>query len=307
MTNSLNGLISQHKIADTNAITNATTNAITIGVLGCGFVGEQVLRQFNWANQHHRQSWFTHRVVGEGSGGKVINDYQVIGFDIDNQSTWQNLPQSADCLLVTFAPTHKNTQDEALRLTNWCQWMQVNRAGIKRLIYISTTGVYPELPGHFDEHSPCKPSHLRGELRLISEQVFGQFFDVVTIRCGGIYGPKRNIISKIHSGKAIFAGNKKVYRIHVEDLTNMVALIATNWPARKVFHGVDSKSASQDEVIEWLKTQTIWADLASNFKLQDKRLDGDGKPRIIAQQNLLAEFGYVLQYPTFEVGFKVKG
>ena len=263
-----------------------------IGVLGCGFVGEQVLSQFNW----HQNSWFT-RTKSSDEG---------IEFNIDDTNTWQNLPEKADCLLVTFPPAFKTCEDEAARLRAWCSWMNKSRPAIKRLIYISTTGVYAEQPGHFDEYSPTKPSHLRGELRLCSEQVLAEFFDLVTIRCGGIYGPKRNIISKIKSGKAIFAGHKKVYRIHVEDLANMVALIAKTWPEHKVFHGVDSISASQDEVIAWLKTQSLWDELALSFKLNDKRLDDDSNaaPRTIGQNNLLKCFGYQLKYPSFKEGLK---
>ena len=287
MTQLNNGQIDNHAMFNT-----------TIGVLGCGFVGEQVLRQFTWSNQNSH-SWFTHRL---GSSAKAIDNYQAIGFDIDDNNTWSNLPKHADCLLVTLPPKHKNIQDETQRLAAWCQWMQANRAGITKLIYISTTGVYAETPGHFDESSPCKPSHLRGELRLVSEQVLAQYFDMVTVRCGGIYGPKRNIISKIKSGKAIFAGNKKVYRIHVEDLANMVALIATQWPTLDVFHGVDGKSTSQDEVIAWLKTQAVWEVLAASFKLQTKRLDDDLAPRVIAQQNVFNEFGYRLRYPEIFYG-----
>lgn len=286
MTNKTNGQVDEHTSANT-----------TMAVLGCGFVGERVLKQFNWAVKGNEKSWLTHR-----ANTKTINDCRTIIFDIDDNNTWQNLPLTADCLLLTFPPKHKNTKDEALRLTLWCRWMQDNRPAIKKLIYISTTGVYAEQPGYFDENSFCEPSHLRGELRLISEQVLGQYFDMVTIRCGGIYGPKRNIVSKIQSGKAIFAGNKKVYRIHVADLANMVALIATRWPTHKVFHGVDSKSASQDEVIAWLKTQPVWLELANSFKLQEKRLDDDGQPRIIAQQNVFNEFGYRLRYPEIFYG-----
>ena len=263
-----------------------------IGIFGCGFVGQQVFTQFNW----HQNSWFT-RTASSNEGAE---------FNIDDTNTWQNLPEKADCLLVSFPPAFKTTEQEAARLRAWCTWMNKARPTIKRLIYISTTGVYAEQPGHFDENSPTEPSHLRGELRLCSEQVLGEYFDSVTIRCGGIYGPKRNIISKIKSGKAIFAGNKKVYRIHVEDLANMVALIANNWPEHKVFHGVDSISASQDEVIAWLKTQTVWDELEPSFKLNEKRLDDDSNaaPRTIEQNNLLKCFSYQLKYPSFKEGLK---
>ncbi len=272
-----------------------------IGVLGCGYVGQQLLQQLLQQQWHHfswhRSSWYT---VHHNDAQLA---YQSIGFSLDNADSWDNLPQQADCLVFTIPPGYQDRQKEAQRLTDWCDWMKLNRPGLKRLIYISTIGVYSDDADIYTEQSQCRPSSLKGHLRLMSEQILSRYFQCSAIRCGGIYGPERNIVEKLLAGKAVYRGNKPMYRIHLEDLVNIITQLVEQSTAIDCINAVDGHSASQDEIIEWLLQQPYFKEQApQSLNFQRKRLDADATAvaRIISNRLIFAGLGYRLQYPNFK-------
>ena len=59
---------------------------------------------------------------------------------------------------------------------------------IKRLIYISSTGVYPIKSGLWREDSVFIPESIVAKKRLLSEKILSNYFELQVIRPGGIYG-----------------------------------------------------------------------------------------------------------------------
>lgn len=267
-----------------------------IGVLGCGYVGQQLLLTQQW----HPSSWYNvHQ-----------NDpqlhYPSVLFSLDDPDSWDALPQQADCLVLTIAPAYQDAVKESQRLTSWCEWMQVNRPGLKRLIYISTIGVYAEQAGTWTEQSPCEPTSLRGLLRLESETVLQRYFKTTSIRCGGIYGPTRNIMAKLAAGKAVFRGNKPVYRIHIDDLVGIISALINDVNCDvQSLNAVDDRAMSQDEIIEALSQQPAVKQMLSQAKFQQKRLDidegGVSGQRVVSNRALLATLGFRLQHPVYRL------
>lgn len=265
----------------------------SIGVLGCGYVGQQLLKQQQW----HQTSWYSvHQ-----HDAKL--NYQSVPFSLDDANSWPAIPHQVDCLVMTIPPSYQDVTKERQRLQLWCQWMQVNRPQLQRLVYISTTGVYAEQAGIWTEQSPCQPSMLRGELRLNSENLLAEYFQTTAIRCGGIYGRGSNIVEKLKAGKMIYCGNKPMYRIHVDDLVGIMTTLVNNGNSHiRCLNAVDDQSVSQDEIITWLQQQPKLADLTLNF--QAKRLDADANvaARVISNQALSTILGYQLKYSSYQAG-----
>ena len=69
-------------------------------------------------------------------------------------------------------------------------------SAVKRLFYLSTTGVYGYKDGSLvDESSECHPLNPRGQARLDSENLYRSLSNiaVTSFRISGIYGPGRGL------------------------------------------------------------------------------------------------------------------
>ncbi len=95
--------------------------------------------------------------------------------------------------------------------------------------YLSTTAVYGDSGGEWvDETSPTLPASLRGEARLRAERAWQTLFPSAEVfRLPGIYGPGRNILSKLISGEyktVRWDPPRYSNRVHVADI---VAALST--------------------------------------------------------------------------------
>lgn len=103
----------------------------------------------------------------------------------------------------------------------------INKTGIDKVIYLSTTGVFGVEDGSWvDEQSDPKPNNSSSRLRLESEELYRSFMPkVCTMRIAAIYGPGRGIGTSIKSGKYRMINNFDRWsnRIHVVDLAKTIS------------------------------------------------------------------------------------
>lgn len=109
-------------------------------------------------------------------------------------------------------------------------------AGARRLVYISSTGVYPRMePGTWiDEDTDTDPFGDRGASRLEAESALltaaaARDLEAVALRAPGIYGPDRGVAARLQQGRyrVIGAGDSYVSRIHVHDLGSAILAAGT--------------------------------------------------------------------------------
>ena len=141
---------------------------------------------------------------------------------------------------------------EKVRLNQWGEWMNKNRPNIKRMIYISSTGVYPKRNGLWQEDSEFEPDTNSGKLRLITEKTLGSFFKLHVVRPGGIYGNGRGIDVRLKSGKHIPVSGTPVHRIHVKDLAGIVFHLLKNPESARCVNAVDFDPKPSWKVAHWL-------------------------------------------------------
>jgi len=263
----------------------------TLGILGLGYLGQQVQARGSWSVQ----SW----AVGAHQVKQPNAD--PLPFDWADPKTWDNLPCQADGLLLCIPPVFGNLSQERLHLESWGAWMNLNRPDIRRLVYLSTTGVYANEPELFDESSATVPKGIRGQLRLLSEQVLSQYFDLKVIRSGAIYGPGRSIEQRLLQGDPIPSDSGLVHRIHVIDLANIctLALVQPGFPA--IVNGVDPNPASSLEVAQWVVRQPGYQKLKLNQEAGYLARKGFGSVpgRTIKSQQLEA-LEYLFTYPSYQ-------
>ena len=132
-------------------------------------------------------------------------------------------------------------------------------AGVSRLIYGSTIGVYGSPSGQLDERSPLKPDNLYGETKLAAENLVRAAKDrlhVVIIRISETYGPgDRRLVklfSTIKSGVFFVIGDGKNlhHMIFIDDLIDGLLLAASvDVPSGEEIVLAGKEVASTDQIV----------------------------------------------------------
>ena len=265
-------------------------SAVPVGILGLGFLGKILTAELKSVSE----SWGTWHETPPSE--PLI---PVFHFDWADENFWPTMPEKPATLVLTIPPLLKNPEAETERLQLWGTWMRQNRPQLKRLIYISTTGVYPKRNGIWSEDSEFEADTLSGKLRLLTEKILSQYFQLQIIRPGGIYGSGRGIDFRLKSGKPIPLSITPVHRIHVEDLAQIILHLLDNPDAPNCVNAVDLEAKPSWEVANWLIENR--EDLTQEM-FQENTDNLSGSPqRIISNQRLL-ELGVNLRYPTFRQG-----
>ena len=268
-----------------------------IGILGLGFLGKILASDF--ADIH--KSW--------GTWNKNLppeSALKVFPFDWNSETSWTALPEVPETLVLTIPPLLNDPEAEKVRLNQWGEWMSKNRPNIKRMIYISTTGVYPKRNGLWHEDSEFEPDTNSGKLRLITEKTLGSFFKLHVVRPGGIYGNGRGIDVRLKSGKHIPVSGTPVHRIHVKDLAGIVFHLLKNPESASCVNAVDFDPKPSWKVAHWLiqNREDLSEDMLQDIPDSSASVPGNTE-RLISNQFLI-ELGITLSYPTFREGM-VKG
>ena len=267
-----------------------STSAVPVGILGLGFLGKILAAELTAL----AESWGTwHEIVPPETLLPFFH------FDWADEKSWSALPETTATLVLTIPPLLKIPQAETERLQLWGTWMQQNRPQLKRLIYISTTGVYPKRNGIWSEDSDFEADTDSGKIRLLTENVLCQYFQLQVIRPGGIYGSGRGIDYRLKSGKAIPLSSTPVHRIHVQDLARIVLHLVKHPESATCINAVDHESKPSWQVARWLIENRD--DLTQEMFPEDKDPLPGTPQRIISNQRLL-ELAVTLQYPTFRQG-----
>lgn len=154
--------------------------------------------------------------------------------------------------------------------------------------YVSTTGVYGDHGGALvDEGSPLMANG-RNEAFIKEERAWYEAFDADVFRCGGIYGPYRNVLDSLvrrrGSGTATRRRDKATtMRCHVLDVCRviekrMLGWEEGGWQGRRVYNIVDDDPIGRQAVEDYVvRRSSLFADYCATLARGDQ---GIGQSRI---------------------------
>jgi len=188
--------------------------------------------------------------------------------------------------------------------------------GLKWIGYLSTTGVYGDRKGGWvDEDSPIEPTTERGRRRAAAEAGWLDLWwdhglPVHIFRLASIYGPGRNALDEVKSGRAkrVVKEGQVFSRIHVEDIATVLqASMAKPNPGR-IYNVCDDDPAPPQQVVAFAAgllgrdpppeipfEQAELSDMAKSFYAENKR---------VRNGRIKSELGVALAYPDFHVGLR---
>jgi nucleoside-diphosphate-sugar epimerase len=153
----------------------------------------------------------------------------------------------ADVLLVSIPP---GNGDPALSAFG-----DVLAAGHRKVIYLSTIGVYGDHGGAWvDESTPPQAALERARMRVAAEQAWAKIAqgNVAILRLAGIYGPGRNALATMRAGTArrIIKPGQVFNRIHVDDIASAI-MAAFHHQAGGTWNVCDDEPAPPQDVIAY--------------------------------------------------------
>ncbi len=192
---------------------------MTTLVVGTGYTGARLLRRLP-ADEALGLS----RSLPADTGGRRVD---VLSLDGPLERL---MPDSVYDLVYTVPPAVDSDNDRRLEAL-----LAALATPPRRLVYLSTTGVYGDRGGaEVDESAAVRPRTDRAKRRVAAETALGAYAEatdsaVIILRVPGIYGPDRLMIDRVRDGSPLIRDSEANpgNRIHVEDLVT-VCLAALN-------------------------------------------------------------------------------
>ena len=215
--------------------------APTIVMIGFGYVANHTaarLAAAGWAVRATTRSAQTAQAIGVSGYDARVADPATA----DGARALDAALESADAVLSS-APPQEDGDPVMPALSH------ASLAG-KRLIYLSTTGIYGDRGGGWAfEAEPPTPGQDRSIRRTRAE---AKWLDhgAVSLRLGGIYGPGRSAFDRLDAGAPVHDKPGQVFsRIHVADIAAAVEACLTRPRVSGPLNLVDDRPCGQAELM----------------------------------------------------------
>jgi len=243
-------------------------------------------------------------------------NFQSIKYDLDapDQSDLSFLKDEHGLLYYFAPPPAKGTLDT--RMTGFLSRLQTLHAFPKRIVLISTSGVYGDQNGGWvTEQTPPNPMVDRARRRLDAENSLSAFakandIKLVILRVGGIYAADRLPVSRIKQHIPVLHESlaPQTNRIHAADLATICVAAAQRGRASSIYNVSDGCDSNMTEyfnqvaahlglakppAIDWPEAERVLSKGMLSYLKESRRMDN---------HLMLDELGIVLRYPDLASG-----
>ncbi len=180
--------------------------------------------------------------------------------------------------------------------------------------YLSSLSVYGDCKGAWvEESSQAEPTSSVGRRRLEAEAAWSSLaadldLPLAVFRLAGIYGPGRNLLRDLKSGKArhVVKPGQVFNRIHVEDIAGAVMAAMERPEQAGIFNLADREPAAQSLVVQeaarLLGIAPPPAKPVEEAELSPMAQRFWSENRRVSARRLAKDLGYSLRYPTYREG-----
>lgn len=236
--------------------------------------------------------------------------------DLDDRKSLSRLAGLAD-LVVHLAPPPNSGEIDS-RTRNLLAALAKGKSLPRRLVYVSTTGVYGDCAGAaIDETRAPNPATARARRRVDAEErlrTFGRRWGckVALLRAPGIYAGDRLPLERLRAGTPALAEAEDVYsnHIHAEDLAAACVAALRRGKANRACNVVDDSDMRMAEYFDRVADvfglpkppRLSRAEIAN--VLSPVQLSFMAESRRIGNRRLKHELKLRLRYPTVDAGLQ---
>lgn len=278
-------------------------------IIGCGDTGKRVinllekLKEGIFVTSHQKSSQIELEKLG----------ISVIPADLDNKDDLQNLETTGANIFYFAPPPSSGVED--VRMANFIGTLN-KKSPPKRIVYISTTGVYGNCRGLWiSENADIKPGNDRSKRRLHAESLIQAFCknnscEFVILRVAGIYCLEKLPLNRIKNGMNIL--DPKIApssnRIHADDLANCCVKAMFSGPSNEFFNIADGNPSSiSDYFVQIAKTFGLPKPKSISWEKAEKEMSPAmlsylRESKKIKIEKTLNQLNIKLKYPTLKEG-----
>jgi nucleoside-diphosphate-sugar epimerase len=218
-----------------------TPNTARLLIVGFGDIGKRVATRL-CAPQGYAVDALIRNPDAEKIASARMTGANSLAGDLSNPASIGHLQKAAYEAVMHFAPPQSGGDDD-IHTRNLLATLP---ASVKRIVYISTTGVYGDCgDAWIDESQPLNPTTDRAKRRVSAEAQLTQWClargAVLTIlRAPGIYAADRLPIERLKAGTPALCDEDDVFtnHIHADDLAS-AAIMALSRMTSATFNIVD--------------------------------------------------------------------
>lgn len=280
-----------------------------IFILGCGRVGRLIARRYL---EQNRPVLALARSAGTAGELESLGITPVRG-DLDDPAFLTSLRLEGDLVQYLAPPPGTGVADP--RMANFLAAIDAD-ARPRRIIYISTSGVYGDCRGAWvDENTPPNPQTDRARRRLDAENRLWDWSretcaGVTVLRVGGIYGPDRLPEARLRRRAPILVEVQCGYtnRIHVDDLVSVCLAAGESTGESRIYNVSDGQPGNMSqyfkavarrlglpppEEIPMEEARERLSPELMSYLLESRRMNN---------KRMLSELGVRLRYPDLDTG-----
>ena len=279
-------------------------------IVGCGDIGRRVSHLLQAEGRE-----VTGLVSSEESAAPLVAaGIRPLVANLNDPDDPAELP-GADLVFYFVPPPGGGITDPKVR--NFCAAATGAKAP-KRLVYISTSGVYGDCDGAVvTEETPANPQTSRAKRRYDAERTLlawgkAQGVAVIILRVTGIYGPGRIPVFRLRDGHPLLRLEESppTNRIHADDLAQVCVAAAEKGEDGEIFNVSDGQPSTMTEYFLAIaervglprppqigldEARKVMTPLMLSYLTESRRMDNS---------RMLARLGVKLRYPTLEEGLK---
>jgi nucleoside-diphosphate-sugar epimerase len=279
-------------------------------ILGCGHIGRRIARHY--LDRGERVLGIVHSP--ESAASLEREGISAAVLDLASSATTE-LPVAGERVFHFAPPPGRGIQD--LHTRRFVSGLAHGR-NPKRLVYISTTGVYGDCEGAWvDETRPPRPAVDRARRRWDAEQTLREWSiasggELLILRVAGIYGPGRLPLERIRRGLPLVREEEAPYsnRIHAEDLVQVCIAAMDSGLDGAVYNVCDGEPSTMTDYFFRIadraglpRPPVVSLDEAED-QLSPGMMSYMRESRRLTNRRLLEELGLELRFPNLEVGLR---
>lgn len=256
----------------------------SISILGCGWYGLPLAKKLI------EKGYIVKGSTTSSAKLASLSDAQIIPFLVDFElNALQFEERFFDCaiLLISIPPKSNSPSliDYPAKIKQIA--LAAEKAGVEHIIFISSSGVYPDRNVVVNESVVPQPNTAAGKAIFEAEETLRQYasFTTTVLRFAGLIGPDRNL-AKHFAGKGDLAnGLAPINLIHLNDCIGITLAIIEQKAFGPTYHGVAPHHPNRNDF--YTKACLKHGFLAPQFKaelLQWKQIESTNVPALLAYQ-----------------------
>jgi nucleoside-diphosphate-sugar epimerase len=263
----------------------------SISILGCGWLGLPLAMDLKYKGFSIKGSSTSESKL------RLLKDLEIspflINFDPDCHNHKIEEFLKSEILIINIPPSlrSKGENFHVLQMKNLIRYLLTSP--VKKIIYISSTSVYPDLNKELTEEDLLTEHDAASQTLFRAEEIFrhlqGKFY-VTILRCAGLAGYDRNIVKYFAGKKDLKMGNAPVNLIHRDDVIGIINDVIE----KDYWNNTLNISAPQHPL-----RKDLYPALAKkyNYPLPYYIEDDDSPFKIVSIEKLKRELNYQFKYP----------